>query len=125
MVVGAREVRPFFVVGACGLAATSAAQAAAPALTVQPSALRRPAQSLKPFLLRGAVENASAFTGAGKVTVRLMRSGTKPSIVGTAAVRVAARRRAGYGVKVAIPKGLSKGSYYLAACARTARARAC
>ena len=66
--------------------------------------------------LNGRVTNETSRATNAKVTVHLMRRGTKHPLVGSTTVRVAAKSSAAYRVSVKLPAGLQKGNYYLSAC---------
>src|SRR3954453_6381178 len=66
--------------------------------------------------LHGTVVNKTASAKRAKVTVRVMRWGTKAPVVGRASVPVGANASAGFNVQVKLPAGLARGNYYLAAC---------
>jgi hypothetical protein len=66
--------------------------------------------------LTGTVLNRTSRATTAKVTVRIMRYGTKAPAVGSTAVRVGANGAAAYRVAVKLPSGLSRGNYYLSAC---------
>jgi hypothetical protein len=96
-----------------GLAGASVA-AAAPGVSVSAlSSLRAGATS---GTLRGRVVNETGRASRANVTVRLLRRGTHRKVVGRTSVRVGAKGSAAYAVKVKLPSGLSRGTYYLAAC---------
>src|SRR3954447_15116234 len=66
--------------------------------------------------LHGTVVNKTASASRAKVTVRLMRWGTKAPVVGRVSVPVLANGSADFSVKVKLPAGLARGNYYLSAC---------
>src|SRR3954451_24503208 len=66
--------------------------------------------------LHGTVVNKTASASRAKVTVRLMRWGTKAPVVGRVSVPVLAHGSADFSVKVKLPAGTKRGNYYLSAC---------
>src|SRR3954447_23660574 len=66
--------------------------------------------------LHGTVVNKTASASRAKVTVRLMRWGTKAPVVGRVSVPVLANGSADFSVKVKLPAGTKRGNYYLSAC---------
>ena len=104
--------RKVAAVTAALLAPTAPAALAAPGVTVsQVSSLRGASGTLT-----GTVVNETERNASTKLTVHLLRRGTKRALVGATRVKVAAHGRADYRVKVELPSGLAKGTYYLAAC---------
>jgi hypothetical protein len=87
---------------------------AAPGVTIGSlSSLRAGATS---GTLRGRVSNATGRAVDANVTVRVQRYGAPARLVGRTRVRVRANASAPYAVAVRLPKDLSRGNYYLAAC---------
>ena len=85
---------------------------AAPGVTVsQVSSLKGTSGTLE-----GKVVNETGKAASTKLTVHLLRRGTKRALVGSTPVKIAAKSSASYRVKVKLPSGLAKGTYYLAAC---------
>ncbi len=100
-------------VGLMGLAASPAL--AAPGVSV--SAVSSLSQGATAGTLTGKVVNDSGRAANSAVTVRIMRRGTTARVVGRTTVKVGAHSSADYSVAVKLPAGLSKGNYYLSACA--------
>jgi hypothetical protein len=99
-------------VGLMGLAASPAL--AAPGISVsEVSSLKAGATA---GTLSGRVVNDSSKASRSKVSVRIMRRGTKAPVIGRTTVKVAAHSSAAYSVAVKLPAGLAKGNYYLSAC---------
>ena len=85
---------------------------AAPGVTVsQVSSLRGTSGTLT-----GKVVNETSRAANTRLTVHLLRRGTKRALVGSTPIKVAAKGSADYRVKVKLPSGLARGTYYLAAC---------
>ena len=102
-----------FIAALVGAAGTSVA-AAAPGIAVSElSSLKAGAQA---GTLHGRVVNDGAKARFAKVTVRLLKRGVRPHVVGSTSVLVGAGSSTAYAVKVAVPSGLPKGDYYFAAC---------
>jgi hypothetical protein len=70
------------------------------------------------YVLRGTVVNDGDVPAAGAVTVRLLRVGSRPLVVGKTFASAGPLDIASYAVTVRIPKGLRHGSYSLVACAQ-------
>jgi hypothetical protein len=68
------------------------------------------------YVLDGTVANLGASALSGTVTVRLLKYGEAPRIVGTVGVHVAGGSTSPYETTVTLPSGLPDGSYALAAC---------
>jgi hypothetical protein len=104
---------------ALGLAAASPAGAAPRSFVAVNSIQALPAHAAGGSLhrLRGLVTNPGSRAAAGRVTVRLLHRGQRPRVVGRVKLRVAAHGSRRFSVAVRVPKGMSKGSYTLAACA--------
>jgi hypothetical protein len=102
-----------------GTAGTPVA-AAAPGVSV--SALSSLPAGATAGTLHGRVVNETGRASRAQVTVRLLRRSTHRRVVGRTSVRVGAKGSAAYAVKVKLPSGLSRGTYYLAACTRYGRA---
>src|SRR3954454_20196902 len=68
--------------------------------------------------LHGTVVNKTASTANAKVTVRLMRWGTKAPVVGRVSVPVGANASARFSAKVRFPPARARRQYYLVACPR-------
>ncbi|WP_156028285.1 gluzincin family metallopeptidase [Candidatus Solirubrobacter pratensis] len=66
--------------------------------------------------LHGRVVNRTAKAAHADVTVSLHRRGVERHVVGHASVRVGAKGTAAYRVKVKLPSGLPRGTYYLSSC---------
>ena len=104
--------RKVVVATAMLLALGAPAAYAAPGVTVsQVSSLKGTSGTLT-----GTVVNETSQPASRKLTVHLLRRGTKRALVGSTPVKVAARGKTNYRVNVKLPGGLAKGTYYLAAC---------
>ncbi|WP_081686092.1 M1 family aminopeptidase [Candidatus Solirubrobacter pratensis] len=99
-------------VALAGLAASSAL--ASPEVTV--GSLSSLEAGAKAGTLRGEVVNRTGHAVHAGVTVRIQRYGGSAKLVGNTAVRVPANASAPYNVAVELPRSLSRGNYYLAAC---------
>jgi hypothetical protein len=66
--------------------------------------------------LTGTVYNDTAAATTAPVTIRLQRRGTSAPVLARTSVRVGARKSASYRVKVKLPAGLARGTYYISAC---------
>src|SRR5262249_4026644 len=66
--------------------------------------------------IHGTVVNKTASATNAKVTVRIMRWGTKAPVVGAKTVAVGANASADFSVNVKLPSSLARGNYYLSAC---------
>src|SRR5262249_35063114 len=100
------------VLGAAGVAAAPA-MASPNVLVSKVSALKAGATA---GMLHGTVVNKTASARSAKVTVRIMRWGTKAPVVGQVRVPVSANASADFNVRVKLPARLADGSYYLSAC---------
>jgi hypothetical protein len=69
------------------------------------------------YVLRGTVVNDGSAAVRGRVVVHLMRVGSRPLAIGSAAAALAARSSAGFRLRIAIPGMLRAGLYALVACA--------
>jgi hypothetical protein len=107
---------------AAGLLCASAA-AAAPRVAVSALSSLRAGASVG--TLTGRVVNEDRGAREVAVTVRLLRRGVHPHVVGRTSVRVGTRGSAAYAVKVKLPAGLPRGSYYLAACTPSGASLSC
>jgi hypothetical protein len=87
---------------------------ASPGVTV--SSVSSLAAGAKSGTLRGEVANRTARAVDAPVTVRIQRTGARAKFVGATTVKVPANASAAYTVAVKVPGGLSRGTYYLAAC---------
>jgi hypothetical protein len=72
------------------------------------------------YVVRANVVNDGSAGARGGVVVRLLRVGSRPLVVGRAAVGLAAHDSTDVGVRVRLPRALHKGSYALVACVRRA-----
>jgi hypothetical protein len=70
------------------------------------------------YTLTGVAMNSGTRAASGPLTINLLRVGVPPIQVGRTAVSVGAHRSAAYTVRVALPRGLGKGSYMLVACSQ-------
>jgi hypothetical protein len=78
------------------------------------------------YLLHGTLLNDGSAAARGRVVVRLLRVGSGPLAIGSAAVPVAAHASRGFAVRARLPRSLRDGSYALVACAaRTGGALGC
>jgi hypothetical protein len=100
-------------VAALGLAAAPAAFAAPGVSVSSVSSLKAGATA---GTLSGTVTNDTGKARRSTVVVRLMRRGTDANAIGTTAVSVPAHGKSAYSVRVKLPKGLTKGNYYLSSC---------
>jgi hypothetical protein len=94
--------------------------AASPALASSPGVTVGSVSSLKAGAkagtVRGEVVNRTGHAVGADVSVRIQRYGAAAKFVGRTTVRVPAGASAAYAVAVKLPGGLSRGTYYLAAC---------
>src|SRR4051794_6095689 len=93
--------------------------AAAPALAtpgVTVGSVSSLAAGARAGTVEGNVLNRTARTVTAKVSVRVQRTGAAAKFVGHTAVRVPAHGSAVFTAAVKLPGGLSRGTYYLAAC---------
>ncbi len=68
------------------------------------------------YTLSARLTNDAARAASGRVTVPLLRPGTRPRVVGGTRVSATAGRTAAFRVAIRIPYGLADGSYFVAAC---------
>src|SRR3954470_16837550 len=108
-----RRVAAASVVAVMGLAAAPAAQASGGLAVSSISSLKGSAGTL-----RGTVVNDRGALAHARVIVSIHRRGTVRRVVGRAAATVAAHGSANFKVAVKLP-ALTKGTYYLSACAPT------
>jgi len=66
--------------------------------------------------LHGRVLNTTAKSRTANVVVRLHRRGAKTRVLGRTSVFAAAGHRVRYSVKVKLPSGLARGTYYISSC---------
>ena len=66
--------------------------------------------------LQGRVLNSTAKSRTAEVVVRLHRRGVKTRVLGRTSVFAAAGHRVRYSVKVKLPSGLPRGTYYISSC---------
>jgi hypothetical protein len=74
------------------------------------------ARAGRAFVVHGTVLNAGSAGARGRVVVHLLRVGSPPRAVGRATVDLAPHASTAYGVRVRLPRILSRGSYALVAC---------
>jgi hypothetical protein len=97
-------------------AASSRAIRGAGLLASSVSSAPQDARAGHAYVLSATVANQGSARAATRLSVHLMRVGSQPIAVGSAAVRLGAHRAHAVRVRVQVPRALADGSYAVVAC---------